>query len=1409
MSEHGDLRIAGLEISDILGIGETGITYRAKDAQDRDVVLKVLRWDYTNQDERLQAELTLYRLTELAHPNLVQVYEVGTTEVGKIWYTRPFIQGDSLDVILQQVDAVGAQMLLLQVVDAIDFVHRNGFLHGNIHPENIMVAKGNPKGGRWETSRSFETPFIVKVCDFGAVPPRESLRNGGLLPKDPSERTDIAALGKLVYEAYAGKLEEGMKPDLATIRSHIPESLTMVVARMLGLSQDEPFRSFQQIALGFSDLQPKLSSEACMERLSKNVLVQKDSERRSFLMDMLADSQTKGHFVVIEGEEGSGKSVLVKEFASLAQFLGHQVSISSCTSRFNPFEPLIRFIGDLEGGLATLNPVLLKNYQHIIDRVKGFSGLDAEKIPSTTSELFEGIQSFLTEVSHIQPLVLIIENIESSSAHMLGLLKHLQSGISDTKMFLVATYAPTKVRGDTQPIFDSLFGVDGVTRIQMGPLDYNETISYLRSLLASPDFPEQIAMYFFESSQGNILRAKELVKLSLVDGSLSIGAGGRWSFNERKFAETKRIGETRLLIPKIIEGLDVDELTLLKCIAVLGGKSKLVDLVKISKSAKLFKSTEARHLSKLIFSLLSKGLMKRKFEAGGSFWSLSHGIYAEMLLQTTQVGLRKDIYDAVYQALSSSVEDGCNVERDTKLAQLALKGSDPVAAFKSVPQAFSACMRQFALNEAKFYLSKLIQMIPDGEGEYHQNCVEKLAFCDLGIMAPQEALDRFERIDSLAPRIKAGKAISAVMSKSHKAGHYLQETVPFIDEIPDKILARSLVLSYLNFLYENDPPSAISFSINRAVTTDDLFLKVSCLLVASRLQTAMADFDSAETSCTDAVKFASQSGDANLQAKVALWQIQLAQMKGENEKIARLIRKSAGLINASWDIKTKAEYYKLASNFFINEKEVDNALSHLRMWVWAQTKIGNSKELARALFELGVALDAKGLIKEAQTTIERSRRVAEEVSDQQTVGRALVYTGDYYLLSNLADQALVSFERAEKILGDIQDKEYLCKVYEKLGKMWLSSSEIERARKYAKLLKDLVQDSSNQVQETTYLKLSGALAAFQEKFEKAEECYLKAQDIFERQKIWRELNLLKIELADIFVKQGEYFRALTKLSEARLYFEEQGSGKEIKRIRNAELSIDKELGKYGEDYRNLRMLLEISKALSQIEDVDELLPMIVDMAIKVSGAERGFVMLLTPSGKLEFSIGRNQKKEDLTKERFDFSTTVTDIALSERKLVCITDTATDEKFRAKESIVGLSLRSIMCAPLHVGDDVLGLIYVDSQVPTFYFSRKNAEFFEALCSHAAIALHQARLHHQSIEDVRLFEENRATRELEKQKKEFVFKFFEKISGPMNQVYDILDKIAGNIVHTEDLTALSNQAKNNIVLIKDMIDQSMKS
>lgn len=1408
MSEHGDLRIAGLEISDILGIGETGITYRARDNQGRDVVLKVLRWDYTSNDERLQAELTLYRLTELLHPNLVQVLEVGTTEVGKLWYTRPYIQGESFDIVLPQIDTVGAQMLLLQVVDAIDFVHCNGFLHGNIHPENIIVSKGGRTGGQWEVSRPFETPFSVKICDFGAVPPREGLRNGGLLPKDPSERTDIVALGKLVYEAYAGKLEEGLKPDLATIRSHVPEPLTMVVARMLGLSQDEPYRSFQQIALGLSELQPKLSGEISIERLSKNVLVQKDSERRSFLMDLLVDSKTRGHFVIIEGEEGSGKSALVREFASLAQFLGNQVSITSCTSRFSPLEPMIRFISDLEAGLKALNPALLKNYQHVIDRMKGLPDLDAVEIPTATLEFFEGIQSFLTEVSQIQPFVLIVEDMESSSIQMLELLRHLQSGMADTKMLLVTTYAPTKVRGDIQAILESLFGADDLTRIQMAPLDYNGTVSYLRSLLSSPEFPEQIAMHYFESSQGNILKTKELVKLSLVDGSLFINPSGKWSLNERKFVETKKLGETRLIVSKIIESLNSDEIVALKCIAVLGGKSKLVDLEKIFKDTKLFSSTDTKYFSKIIFSLLSKGLLRRRFEAGGSFWALGHGIYLETLLQATQIGSKKDIYDAVYQALRREVEDGCNVEWVTRMAQLALKGSDPVAAFRAVAQAYSACIRQFAFSEARFYLSKLIQMIPDQELKYHQDCVEKLAFCDLGMEASQEALERFERIDTPSLVAKAGKAISAVASKSHKAGVYLREAVPFVDEIHDKMLSGNLILSYLDFLCETDPSAALSFAINRASTTDDVSLKISCLLVVSRLQMAMADFESAETSCADALKLALQSGKSNLQAKVALWQLRLAQARGESDKIARLIRKSVGLIGTSWDIVTKAEYYKLASNFFLQEREIENALSHLRMWACARAKIGTSIDLARAFFNLGATLYEKGLSKDAQMTIEKSRRVAEEVSDLQTVGRALFYTGEHYLSANLADQALISFERAEKLLCDVQDREYLCRVYERLGKMWLFSSELERARKYAKLLKDLVQESPDQLHEAAYLKLSGALAVFQEKYEKAEECNIKALDIYESQRKWRELNLLKIELADIFVRQGEYFRAMSKLSEARLYFEEQNSGKEIKKIRNAELAIDKELGKYGEDYRNLRMLLEISKALSQIGDVDELLPMVVDMAIKVSGAERGFIMLLKPSDKIEFAIGRNQKKENLTKEKFDFSTSVTDKALSERKLVCVTDTATDEKFRAKESIVGLSLRSVMCAPLRVGDEMLGLIYVDSQVPTFYFSRKNAEFFEALCSHAAIALHQTKIHHKSIENARLFEENRASRELEKQKREFLTELFGKISEPIGQVYDILDRITHDAVHTEDLTTLSNQAKSNIIFIKEIIDQSMR-
>ncbi len=1405
-----DLRIGGLDISDILGLGETGITYKARDKAGRDVALKVVRWEYDTSDEKLQAEYALLRLSELLHPNLTQVFDVGFTESSKLWYTRSFVSGERINEVLPKIDVLGAQMLVLQIIDALDYLHRNGFIHGHLRPENIMVTKGSVKGSSmWESTKPIESPFTIKLCDFGITIPRSELRGDNILPADVNERTDIVTLGRILYEIYAGKLEEGQKPLLATIRELVPEPLQQLLARMLGIAYDEAFRSFQQVALYISELAPKHIGATTTDKVQKNIVLTKDSERRSFLLDILKESQEKGKFVIIEGDEGSGKSVLVREFAIQAQFLGHQVSVSTCQSRYSPLEPFLRFVADLEEGLKKKSPGILKTYEPVLSRIKGCSNLPKDLIWESTGEIFEAFQSFLTETCQIVPLALVIEDLELASDHTLGLLCHLLSSISETRLMVVVTYAPTKVRGDNQALFDALTSTEGAHRMPLSPLDHAGALAFIRYMLSAPEFPETIATEYFESSGGNLMKLEEMVRLSLEDGCLSIGKDGRWAINERRFLEQKRLGDLRLVVSKSIEGLTEGEQNLLRIIAVLGGRCTLSDILTCVSKTNLIKATEPKLLSRLVWGLITKGLLRRRSEAGGSFFMLPHGVYSEVLLQSVVATSRKDVYDNVFSAMSSEMSLPCDAEREAKLAQIALKGNDPISAFKSVSAAISPCIRQMAFCEAKFYLTKVYQMAPENEKTFSADCAEKMAMCDLFSGRGLEAFDSLQRADHKIDRVAAMLALSSYMSNPTKAGPYLDGAVNLIDELSDSSLMRKLLKSYLGFLQDTDPALALSFATNRASSTDDPYVKIECLLAASKLHSAMADFDIADKVAHQAMAIAQDKDLTSHAAKITLWQIQLCQMKGDTDKAARLIRRSSALIKSSWDLQTKTNYFKIAAHFHKAEREPEAALAYLQLWVTAVSKLRNNRELAVALLELGSAFDSKGLAKEAQHAIERSRRLAEDSGDTQTVGRALTFIGEYYQNMGLADQALVSFERAEKILFELADSQYLAKVYESLGRIWLAQNDNEKARRYLRLLKELVDQTGDQVQEGIYLKLAGANAASQEKWEKAEEYYIKALDIFDRRKMTKDANHLKIELSDLFVKQGEYFRALSKLSEARLFFEEENSSKELKRIRNTELSIDKELGKYGEDYRNLRMLLEISKALAGVGNIEELLPMVVDMALKVSGAERGFIMLLTPSGKLDFVVGRNQKKEFLSRDMFEFSTSVTDTALTDRKLVCITDTATDEKYRSRDSIVGLSLRSVMCGPLRVGDQVLGVIYVDSQVPTFYFSRKNAEFFEALCSHAATALKQARHHNQELESMRLQQENRMLKELTRQRVDALAGLKQRMEVPLKELEESLITIEKMSLSNTDLAALARSTRSYIISVKEMVESAIKS
>lgn len=175
---------------------------------------------------------------------------------------------------------------------------------------------------------------------------------------------------------------------------------------------------------------------------------------------------------------------------------------------------------------------------------------------------------------------------------------------------------------------------------------------------------------------------------------------------------------------------------------------------------------------------------------------------------------------------------------------------------------------------------------------------------------------------------------------------------------------------------------------------------------------------------------------------------------------------------------------------------------------------------------------------------------------------------------------------------------------------------------------------------------------------------------------------------------------------------------------------------------NLNKLLEVSRAISSTLNIEELLELIVDKALEVSDASRGYIML-TEGPKLVFKVGRwwnrktgdERKSRSLREDQFFFSQSVAGQALKEKKPVCLTDVFGDDN-NPSMSLVQMEIQSVMCAPLLDGNRVTGLVYVDSQAKAHEFGKADLELFEGLAGQASIALKNAFLYSQVGEKERM-------------------------------------------------------------------------
>jgi PAS domain S-box-containing protein len=161
-------------------------------------------------------------------------------------------------------------------------------------------------------------------------------------------------------------------------------------------------------------------------------------------------------------------------------------------------------------------------------------------------------------------------------------------------------------------------------------------------------------------------------------------------------------------------------------------------------------------------------------------------------------------------------------------------------------------------------------------------------------------------------------------------------------------------------------------------------------------------------------------------------------------------------------------------------------------------------------------------------------------------------------------------------------------------------------------------------------------------------------------------------------------------------------------------------------HKNLTALANIGSVVNSSLELDEVLRIVMDNIVRLTGAERGFLMLRDDAGEMVTQVARNWTRESIKSGEGATSRSVVQRVIDTGEAIVTTNAQEDQRFSDKASVVAMNLRSILCVPLKVKNELIGVIYADNRIRTGIFSEKERDLLVGFSNQAAVAIDNARL-----------------------------------------------------------------------------------
>ncbi len=605
-----------------LKVGPTTATWIGRDLRSGDpVVIKTAK--VLAEDARLRLEHEARVLGELAGPDFRPLIEYGHHDA-VTYVVMPFVPGVTLRERLNRGRLSLPEVLVVgrALTSALQRAHECGVIHRDIKPSNVMVDGGPSLSSATLIDFGFARSALLdaSIRDIGVgtlhyLPPEQA----GLLSRPVDERSDLYALGIVLFECAAGRVPFpgesageilrahlcARPPELRSLGCETPRALNEMIQRLLRKDPDDRYQTAAALSADLADLSDTLARgdrdpavivgiRDRRQTLAEPGFVGRAEELALLDAHLTHARQGRGGLVLVEAESGGGKTRLLEEFAQRCARAGAWVVRGQGVDQaaVRPFQLLD---GVIQGLVARL-----ETDARFADQLRSALGeqRDAvcEAIPQLVGHLQLGPASSLGQEAHGEsrslraltalldalgadgrPAVVVLDDAQWADDLTLKLLEYRQrcadrSGASGAPGCVLVIVA---FRREEVPVDHWLRGITNAATLGLAPFSAAD-LRRLAESMAGP-LPDDAVDLIVRLADGSPFMATAVLQGLVEIGALVPDAGGlqtsetpAWRIDPHAMEEVRSSRRAAVLLARRISSLSSATRKMLEVGAVLG-----------------------------------------------------------------------------------------------------------------------------------------------------------------------------------------------------------------------------------------------------------------------------------------------------------------------------------------------------------------------------------------------------------------------------------------------------------------------------------------------------------------------------------------------------------------------------------------------------------------------------------------------------------------------------------------------------------------------------------------------------------------------------------------------------------------------------------------------------------------------